>query len=67
LAERSRLRLHRRQDPEGQATGLHQNGVVSCLHLVTMNADRLGSLVGRLLLTLLQLVNDSLKVALELP
>src|SRR5439155_3590154 len=28
--------------PEGQATGLHQDGVVSCLHLVTMNADRLG-------------------------
>lgn len=27
--------------PEGQLTGLHKNGVVSCLHLVTMNADRL--------------------------
>jgi mRNA-degrading endonuclease toxin of MazEF toxin-antitoxin module len=27
--------------PEGQATGLHQNAFVSCLHLVTMNEDRL--------------------------
>jgi mRNA-degrading endonuclease toxin of MazEF toxin-antitoxin module len=53
--------------PEGQATGLHKNGVVSCLHLVTMNADRLGSAVGRLSPTLLQRVNDALKVALELP
>ena len=27
--------------PEGQATGLHKNGVVSCLHLVTMNRKRI--------------------------
>jgi mRNA-degrading endonuclease toxin of MazEF toxin-antitoxin module len=53
--------------PEGRARGLHQNGVVSCLHLVTMNADRLGSPIGTLPPTLLQRVNDALKVALELP
>src|SRR5579864_2202766 len=40
--------------PEGQATGLHQNGVVSCLPLVTMNADQLGPPVGALSPTLLQ-------------
>jgi len=53
--------------PEGQATGLHQNGVVSCLHLVTMNADRLGPPIGRLAPAFMQKVNDCLKVALELP
>jgi mRNA interferase MazF len=53
--------------PEGQATGLHQNGVVSCLHLVTMNADRLGPPVGNLSLALMQKLNDCLKAALGLP
>jgi mRNA-degrading endonuclease toxin of MazEF toxin-antitoxin module len=53
--------------PEGQATGLHQNAVVSCLHLVTMNADRLGPPIGTLSAALLQRVNDALKVALALP
>src|SRR5436305_7274060 len=40
--------------PEGKATGLHQNGVVSCLHLVTMKADRLGNPIGSLSPALLQ-------------
>jgi mRNA interferase MazF len=53
--------------PEGQATGLHQNGVVSGLHLVTMNADRLGPPIGHLSSALMQQLNDCLKVALELP
>jgi mRNA interferase MazF len=53
--------------PEGKTTGLHQNGVVSCLHLVTMNADRLGPPIGNLPPALMQKLNDSLKVALELP
>jgi mRNA-degrading endonuclease toxin of MazEF toxin-antitoxin module len=52
---------------EGQATGLHQNGVVSCLHLVIMNADRLVPPAGALSPSLLQHVNETLKVALELP
>jgi mRNA-degrading endonuclease toxin of MazEF toxin-antitoxin module len=52
--------------PDGQATGLHKNGSVSCLHLVTMNADRLGPPVGILSPAMLQRVNDALKVALEL-
>ena len=45
---------------EGQATGLHKNSVVSCFHLVTMNADRLGLSVGRLSPTLLRQLNDAL-------
>ena len=53
--------------PEGKATGLHQNGVISCFHLVTMNEDRLGPPIGRLSTTILQQVNNCLKAALELP
>jgi mRNA-degrading endonuclease toxin of MazEF toxin-antitoxin module len=53
--------------PEGQATGLHQSGFVSCLHLVTMSADRLDSPIGKLSPRLLQLVDDALKAALGLP
>lgn len=53
--------------PEGKAAGLHKSGVVSCLHLVTMNADRLGSPVGTLTPAMLQLLNAALKVALGLP
>src|SRR4051812_23977314 len=34
--------------PDGQATGLHRSAVVSCLHLVTMSADRLGTPIGKL-------------------
>jgi mRNA-degrading endonuclease toxin of MazEF toxin-antitoxin module len=53
--------------PEGQATGLHKNGVVSCLHRVTMSADRLDQLIGSLSPALLRQLDDSLKTALELP
>jgi mRNA-degrading endonuclease toxin of MazEF toxin-antitoxin module len=53
--------------PEGQATGLHKNGVVSCLHLITMSADRLSYPVGTLSPSLIQRMNDALKVALALP
>jgi mRNA-degrading endonuclease toxin of MazEF toxin-antitoxin module len=53
--------------PEGRATGLHQNGSVSCLHLVTISADRLGPAIGNLSPTLMQTLNGCLKIALELP
>ncbi|MGH7136345.1 MAG: type II toxin-antitoxin system PemK/MazF family toxin [Pirellulales bacterium] len=53
--------------PDGQVTGLHRNGVISCLHLVTMSVDRLSAPVGKLSPSLLARVNDALKVALELP
>ena len=52
--------------PEGQATGLHKNGVVSALHIVTMSADRLGIPIGRLSPRLTQHLNDALKTALAL-
>jgi mRNA-degrading endonuclease toxin of MazEF toxin-antitoxin module len=53
--------------PEGQATGLHKNGVVSCLHLVTMSADRLGSSIGTLSSSQMRQLDDCLKAALGLP
>jgi hypothetical protein len=39
---------------DGRATGLHKNGVVSCLHLVTMNMDRIEAPIGRLSQAFLQ-------------
>jgi mRNA interferase MazF len=53
--------------PEGKATGLHRNGIVSCLHLVTMNRDRLDPPIGRLSPALLQKLDQCLKVAVGLP
>lgn len=52
---------------EGQVTGLHRSGAVSCLHLVTMSADWLSAPVGRLSLNLLHRLDDAIKVALGLP
>jgi mRNA-degrading endonuclease toxin of MazEF toxin-antitoxin module len=52
--------------PEGQATGLHKNGVVSCLHLVTMSMDRLDPAIGALSPQLLQKLDGCMKVALGL-
>src|SRR5713101_5345479 len=34
--------------PDGQATGLRQDSVVTCLHLVTMSEDRIGKVIGKL-------------------
>src|SRR5271165_2024166 len=50
---------------DGQLTGLHKNGVVSCLHLVTMLLDRIDPPIGKLSPALLQQLNDCLKIALE--
>jgi mRNA interferase MazF len=50
--------------PEGQATGLKQNSVVTCLHLVTMSQDRIGKAIGSLSAAQLQKLEDCLKTAL---
>jgi mRNA interferase MazF len=47
--------------PDGQATGLVQNSVVTCLHLVTMSEDRIGKVIGRLSTGLLQGLDSCLK------
>lgn len=53
--------------PDGQATGLLQDSLVTCLHLVTMSEDRIGRIIGKLSSNLLQRLDNCLKVALGLP
>lgn len=52
---------------EGQATGLVQDSVVTCLHLATMSEDRIGKVLGKLSIGLLQKLDDCLKTSLGLP
>jgi mRNA-degrading endonuclease toxin of MazEF toxin-antitoxin module len=53
--------------PEGQATGLLVDSVVSSLVLDTVYADRVAHVLGRLSPTLLQQFDNCLKVGLGLP
>jgi mRNA interferase MazF len=50
--------------PDGRATGLIQDSVVSCLLLATVDADRVDRIVGSLSQHLQSRLDDSLKVAL---
>lgn len=52
---------------EGQATGLLQDSVVTCLHLATMSEARISKVIGKLPLPLLHKLDDCLKAALGLP
>ena len=53
--------------PEGGATGLVRNSVVSCLVLVTVYADAVTQVLGALSPTMIQKLDDCLKAALGLP
>ncbi len=53
--------------PEGQATGLVQDSLVTCLHLITMSEDRVSKVIGKLSAGLLQKLDECLKTALGLP
>jgi mRNA-degrading endonuclease toxin of MazEF toxin-antitoxin module len=53
--------------PEGQATGLLIDSVVSSLVLDTVYADTVAQVLGSLSTTLLQKFDDCLKVGLGLP
>ena len=53
--------------PEGKATGLRQDSVVSSLVLVTVYNDSVDQVLGSLSPTLLQKFDDCLKVGLGLP
>ena len=52
--------------PEGQATGLIRNSVVSCLVLVTVYRDTVAQVLGSLSPSLKDGLNSCLKVALDL-
>src|SRR4051812_24432101 len=53
--------------PDGQATGLLHDSVVSCLTLATVYQDAVVQTLGTLSPTLRQRLDDCLKVALGLP
>ena len=53
--------------PEGQATGLHQNSVVTCLFLATIGQDRIDPVIGKLSAGMMQKIDDCLKAAMALP
>jgi mRNA-degrading endonuclease toxin of MazEF toxin-antitoxin module len=53
--------------PDGKATGLVHDSVVTCLVLVTVYADSVAQVLGLLSPNLKQKLNDCLKAALGLP
>lgn len=53
--------------PEGMATGLIRDSVVSCLVLVTVYADNVAQVLGTLSPSMQQKLDACLKVALSLP
>jgi mRNA interferase MazF len=53
--------------PAGGQSGLRQNSVVNCVNLLTLDKDMILRKLGSLPDSALQLVNTSLRVALELP
>ena len=53
--------------PEGKASGLDQNSLVSALFLATVFEDRIERIVGRLPDALMQKVDASLKTTMALP
>ena len=53
--------------PEGQATGLVRDSVVSCLVLMTVYADMVDQFLGTLSPSLKQKLDSCLKTALEVP
>jgi hypothetical protein len=53
--------------PDGQATGVIQDSVVSCLLMATIKADLVDQAIGVLSNAMKQKLNASLKAALELP
>jgi mRNA-degrading endonuclease toxin of MazEF toxin-antitoxin module len=52
--------------PEGKATGLIRDSVVSCLLLATVDGDTVAKTLGALSPTMKQKLNDCLKAALGL-
>ena len=52
--------------PEGAATGLLHDSVVSCLLLATVDADKASQVLGTLSAAMVQKLDTCLKVALEL-
>ena len=52
--------------PEGQATGLLKNSLVSCVNLATLHESLCNRVIGSFSPVLMEQVDECLKVALEL-
>lgn len=52
--------------PEGQATGLAQDSLVTCLQLATISEDRIAKVLGKMSAAMLVKLNDCLKTALAI-
>ena len=52
--------------PEGQATGLAQDSLMTCLQLATISEDRVSAVIGKLSAAMLVKLNNCLKVTLEI-
>lgn len=52
--------------PDGKATGLRQNSVVSCINVATISETLVAKTIGQLPAPLLMKIEDCLKTALEL-
>ena len=53
--------------PDGQATGLRQDSVVSCINIATIEETLVARKIGQFSVAMMQRDNNCLKVALELP
>lgn len=53
--------------PEGKATGLIHDSVLSCLLLATVDADKVAQVLGSLSSAMKQKLNDCLKAGLGIP
>ena len=53
--------------PDGKATGLMHDSVVSCLLLATLDANRVHQILGRLSVAMQQRLNDCVRAALGVP
>jgi mRNA interferase MazF len=53
--------------PDGKATGLVRDSVLSCLLLMTVYSDNVSQVLGSLSASMIQKLNDCLKAALALP
>lgn len=53
--------------PEGQATGLKTNSLISCVHLATLDPILIDRVIGKLSDALKTKLNDCLKAGMDLP
>jgi mRNA interferase MazF len=51
--------------PEGQSSGLRQDSVVNCVNILTLDKAKILRKLGRLSDSLLQIVNECLRMALD--